>query len=91
MTSRTKRYAQPLAFWREAAMLAGGLANEGMQLTQDPLVWVAALEMAQEALLASGGDEMRADWHRAQAGRCELAARDIVFCIEQSEENEDGA
>lgn len=84
---RTSRAEHPVAFWSEASALASGLANQGAELTSNPLVWVAALEMAQEAVLGMGGEAMRADWLRAQAGRLDLAVMGTTFSVERESDD----
>jgi hypothetical protein len=86
----TEKMSDPVRFWTVAASLGGQLANEGMERADDPLVWVAALEMAKEALLAAGGEAFVADWNKAQRGRQTLAARGTTFHIEAERESESG-
>jgi hypothetical protein len=79
---RSEERYEPQRFWSEAATLAGALCNTGREMTTNPLVWVAALEMAQEKYLEQGGPLMLADWHRARAGRIQLAEeRDVTFSV----------
>ena len=41
-------YDDSQRFWGIAASLGGALVGEGLERTTNPLVWVAALEMAKE-------------------------------------------
>jgi hypothetical protein len=80
--NRTEERDEPRRFWAEAADLAGALCNTGREMTTNPLVWVAALEMAQAKYLEQGGPLMLADWHRARAGRIQLAEEhDVTFSV----------
>lgn len=78
--------SDPQRFWSVAASLGGFLANEGQERTSNPLVWVAALELAKEAVLGAGGEAFRKDWVKAQEGRKALAKRGVTFHIEQEGE-----
>lgn len=88
--ARTSSEADPMRFWTFAAALGGQLANEGMERTSDPLLWVAALEMAQEAVLNAGGGDMLEDWGKAMKGRKKLAKQGVTFGIEQEGSEPDG-
>lgn len=78
---RTERRADPQAFWRTAAVLGAELANEARERATDPLAWVAALQMAMEAVLKEAGPLFEADWARARRWRDEQASKGVVFGI----------
>lgn len=64
-------------------MIAAELANEAPERSSDPLEWIAALEMAKEAVLAMGGARLAIDWGKAQKGRAQLAEQGITFHLDQ--------
>lgn len=82
--------ADPRAFWGQAARLAAELANEALDRSDDELVWIAALVLAQESVLGLGGERLGRDWEQAQRARIALAAAGVTFHLDVGE-REDGS
>jgi hypothetical protein len=79
-------YDDSQRFWGVAASLGGQLVGEGLERTTNPLVWVAALEMAKEKVLSMGGEAMASDWQKAQEWRAKAATAGTTFLIMEAPE-----
>lgn len=92
---RADFYDDAQRFWGIAASLGGQLVGDGLERVDNPLVWVAALEMAKEKVLSMGSEAMAADWKKAQAWRQTAAKKGMTFMIVEAptgldDDEEDG-
>lgn len=83
---RADFYDDAQRFWGIAASLGGSLVGEGLERSTNPLVWIAALEMAKEKVLSMGGAAMEKDWQKAQEWRVKAAKAGTTFAIIEAPE-----
>jgi hypothetical protein len=84
---RTELGRDPMAFWVSAVSLGAELANEGRHRSTDPLVWVAALDLAKEAVFKAADSDvvmgqLRKDYDLALEAKAGLAKLGVVLGVQ---------
>lgn len=78
---KTPKHVGALDFWQQAERCAVEFDELGRRQTSNPLVQLAALDLAREALLKAGGASFERDYLKATRGRAQLSTIGAQFGV----------